>query len=141
MPRRRGVEHKPPADGRAGAQHDAVAASSDDRRREAELRKLPGARDARGRGRRPVVHEHTLRNREAELLELDVDSVCRGVGPRLDERVASRELAALDAGERDGHTLARFGEGDVVVVHLHAAHADVATARLDAQRVPRCDAA
>jgi len=47
----------PAAHGRAGAQHDAVAARCHHRHGKAQLGEVPGAGDARqGRGR-PVVHE------------------------------------------------------------------------------------
>ena len=66
-----------------------------------------------------------------ELLELDVEPVRDGIGARSDERVATCDVAPIDAGQAHGHPLARVGPLDVPVVHLHASHPHGSAGRLD----------
>ena len=139
VPRRRRVDHAAAADRRAGAQDDAVASRGDDGLREAELRPaLAHAHDAAEHLRGAVVDVDAGRDL-GELLEHDVEAVADGVRARRHERVAAAQLAALDAGQGDRDALARLGALDRPVVHLDAAHANAAAARLRAQLVPFAD--
>ncbi len=60
---------------------------------------------------------------------------------RRDERLPSRDIAAFDARETDGHPLARLCAIDVTVVHLDAPHSNVAPRRLQPQLIPGPDRA
>ena len=138
VPRRRRIEDDTAADGRPGAQDDAVAAGRDDGPREAQLREaVAGARDAGGGLGGAVVERHARRDL-AERLERDVEPEARRRGSRRDEHVAAPQLLPLDAGEGDGDALSRLGALDGPVVHLHAPHPHrLARAARRAARRPR----
>src|SRR5262249_42318681 len=100
-----------------------------------------GTDDASERRRRSVVNEHARRDRRAELLHLDVEAVAGRIRAGLDEHVAASELAPLDARQGDRHSLSGSGGVDRLVVDVHATDADVAAARLGAERVAGGDPA
>ena len=86
-----------------------------------------------------MVHEDALGNRR-QLLQCDVEPVAQRERARRDERVAAAQLVPLDSRERDCDPLTGFGDVDRLVVHLHAASADVEAGGLGAQPVARADA-
>ena len=137
-PRRQRVEHDPSTDRRAGPQHDAVAPRGDDRPLQPELSVPAAAHQPRGNICGPEVDGDRRRN-VLELLERHVQPVGDRKGARLDEGVAARDPAALDAGQRNGDPLSGLGAPHRPVVHLDAPHADVEAARLDPQRVALAD--
>src|SRR5207302_9930218 len=92
-------------------------------------------------GRRGAVMDDDPRWNRRELRELHVEAVADAVCARLDEHVAAAKVAALDAGQRDGDTLSGFRDVDLAVVHLHAAHADLAVLGLSSEDVARRDPA
>ena len=96
------------ADGRAGAQHDAVAACCNDRCVEAQLREATCAHNPRERRGRPMVDDRARWNRR-ELLELDVEAVTRRVRARLHENIAALQISASDARQGDGDAGGRDG--------------------------------
>ena len=129
------------ADGRLAAEDDAIAARRDHGRRQPKLGEaLPRAHHASRHRRgavvdveaRPVCDRH-------ELLERDVEPVARCERSAREQRIPPPQLVPLHAGKRDGHSLTRLGPLDRAVVHLDAAHADVASARLGAEHVAGAD--
>ena len=135
-PRRRGVEHHAAADGRLGAQDDAVAAGGDDRLAQPQLGVAALAHDACGHVARPDVDGERGRER-LELLERDVEPPADRVGARLDEHVPALELRARDPRQVDRDALPRLGALDLDVVHLDAAGARAQAGGLDAELVAR----
>ena len=95
--RRRRVEHDAAADGRLGAQDDAVAAGGDDRLASRSCAKRPLAHDAGRDVARAEVDRDARPATRLELLERDVEPVADRIGAGLDERVAAPQLRALDA--------------------------------------------
>ena len=83
---------------------------------------------------RPVWDRH-------ELLERDIEPVARRERAGRKQRIAPPQLVPLYTRKRDGHPLARLGAIDRAVVHLDAAHADVASTGLGAEHVARSDRA
>ena len=139
MPRRIRVEDDPAADGRAGAQHDAVAARGDDGPRQAQLGEaVAGAGDAGCRLRGAVV-EHDPRRDLSQRLQHHVEAEARPQRSRGDEDVAAPQLLPLDAGEGGGDALPGLGALDPTVVHLHAPHAHGAAAGLEPELVALAD--
>ena len=124
------------ADGRLGAQDDAVAAGGDDRLAQAQLGVAALAHDAGGHVARPDVDGDRGRH-GLELLERDVEPPADRVGARLDEHVAAPELRARDPRQVDRDALPRLGALDLDVVHLDAAGAGAQAGGLDAQLVAR----
>ena len=109
MSRRDRVDDRSAAERRLAAQDHAVAASGDDGRCETELGELLAeSNDARGRVRRPDVHLHARAVLDRrDLLERDVEPVGGRIPAAGDERLPSRDLAALDAGKAHRDALAR----------------------------------
>ena len=141
MTARNRIDDDAAADGRLATEDDAVAASCDDRHCEPELSEaLPCANDPRRHGRGSVVdvEARPVRDRR-ELLECDVEPVARCERPPREQRVASPELVPLHARECHGDSLAGVGALDRAVVHLDAAHADVAPAGLGSKEVAGAD--
>ena len=143
MPGWRRVEDGPAADRRLAAQDDSVASSRDDRRRKAKLSPaLPDAHDPRRHARCPDVGVETRAvGDRLELVERDVEPERDRVRVGGDERLAARDLAALDTRQADGDALPRFRPWDVAVVYLDAANAHGHARRLDPELVSRADRA
>ncbi len=143
MPGWRRVEDGPAADCRLAAQDDAVAPGRDDRRRKAKLSPaLPDAHDSRLHARCPYVDVETRAvGDRLELVERDVEPERDRVRVVGDERLAARDLPALDARQADGDALPGFRPWDVAVVYLDAANAHGHARRLDPQLVSRADRA
>ncbi len=141
VPARSRVDHRSATDGRLATEDDTVAAGCDDGRCEPELRKaLPRPHDPGRYCRGAVVNveARSIRDRH-ELLERDIEPVARRECSGRQQRVAPLHLVPLDARKRDRHSLARLGPLDRTVVHLDAAHANVASARLGTEHVTDAD--
>ena len=78
---------------------------------------------------------------EASSSQLDIEAIRDRVRMRRHERVATVELAPLDARKAERDTLARDRTLHGRVVHLHRAHAHLAPVRGDVQRVALGDGA
>ena len=81
---------------------------------------------------RPVCDRH-------ELLERDIEPVARCERAGRKQRVTPPQLVSLHAGQRERDSLHRLRPLDRAVVHLDAAHAYVASARLGAENVAGAD--
>ncbi len=127
----------------ARSQDHAVASRRDHRPLEPQLREpVAHAHHTRRHLGRAVVRLHVCPVLERlQLVELHVEPVGDRVYARRDEDVAAPDLPPLDAREGDRDATAGLRPVDGAVVNLDAAHADVQTGRLDAQRVARADRA
>ena len=81
-----------------------------------------------------TVSRAAVRDRR-ELLERDLEPVRPREGAGCDERVAAADVPPLDAGQADGHPLARGRARHRRVVHLYGADPHVTSGRLQSQPV------
>ena len=105
-----GVDNRPAAERRLAPQDHAIAASCDDGRCETELGELLAeSNDPRGRLPRPDVHLHARAVLDRrDLLERDVEPIGGRIPVAGDQRLPSRDLAALDAGKAHRDALPRM---------------------------------
>ena len=142
--RRGRVEDDRAADRRLAPQHDAIAASRDHRRCQAQLGvarrrrgpRAPGSGSYRG-GRRAALPSRI----GASSVSATSSRYERGNAPGCDERVTAADLRRLDAGETDGDPLSGLRPAHRCVVHLDRSHAHVSALRLEPEVVALGDRA